>query len=52
MSDTVQHENVCRTTEAQQGGTSVIKYLMIGAAILGVAALIAYQLFACSACYG
>jgi hypothetical protein len=52
MSDTVQSESSGRTPEAQKGSTSILQYLLIGAAVLGFAALIAYQLFDCSACYG
>jgi len=52
MSDTVQSENSGHAAEAKEGHTSIVQYLVIGAAILGFAALIAYQLFGCSACYG
>jgi len=52
MSDTVQSESSSHAPEAQKASTSIIQYLLIGAVVLGCAALIAYQVFGCSACYG
>jgi len=51
MSDTVQSKNGGHAPEAERSGTNIAQYLLIGAAVLGFAALIAYQVFGCAGCY-
>ena len=49
MSNAVENENV-RETKGR-GGVST-ETIIIGAIVLGLAALIAYQLLGCASCYG
>ena len=49
MSDAVKNENAHETKRPSGFNTEI---LVIGAIVLGLAALIAYQLLSCASCYG
>ena len=51
MSDAIDKDNR-PAEETKKSGTNPIQVLLIGGAILAVAALLAYQIFGCSGCYG
>ncbi len=51
MSDTVRNDSNQAAPE-KKSGANMLQILLIGAAVLAVAGLIAYQMFGCASCYG
>ena len=51
MTNAVQNESHSQS-QNETGGASVVQKILIGALLLGVAALLAYQFFGCATCYG
>jgi hypothetical protein len=51
MSDVVQSDSNVVNRPATQGEKSGINYYVIGAVILAMVALLAYQMFGCADCY-
>jgi hypothetical protein len=49
MTNAVENENV---GASEKSGTSTVQTVLIGLGILAVAALLAYQIFGCTGCYG
>ena len=49
MSDAVQNEG---NAAPEKSGPRPVQIILIGAAALAFAALIAYQIFGCTGCYG
>ena len=51
MSDAVQNSHEVANLPSKEEKKSILNYIIIGAVVVAMAALLAYQMFGCADCY-